>query len=251
MSQYRLGLVSVSFRGHTPNEILEAVRTAGLDCIEWGSDIHAPCKDLACLYEIADLQKQYGVLCSSYGTYFKFGKTPIEELIDYITAAKILGTKILRVWCGRKSGANMTAEERAQLVAECHAAAKAAAQNGVTLCLECHQGTFTEQIEDALFLMREINSPHFRMYWQPFKEKTAAENQAYAQAIAPYVEHLHVFNWQGENKLPLADAASDWRTYLNPFPAPRTLLLEFMPDDQIESLAVEANALRAIIGEAI
>ena len=31
---YRLGLVSVSFRKHTPEEIIKAVKSAALTCIE-------------------------------------------------------------------------------------------------------------------------------------------------------------------------------------------------------------------------
>ena len=103
LSDYTLGLVSISFRKHTPEEIIQAVKAAGLSCIEWGSDVHAPCRDTERLHEIARLQGEYGITCSSYGTYFKFGKTPLEELTDYITAAKILGADVLRLWCGQKS----------------------------------------------------------------------------------------------------------------------------------------------------
>ena len=251
MSQYSLGLVSVSFRGHTPTEILEATRAAGLSCIEWGSDVHAPQNNPDRLLEIAALQQEYGIRCSSYGSYFKFGKTPLGELEDHIRAAKILGTDVLRLWCGRKSGAEMTDAERAQLIAECCEAALIAEKNGVTLCMECHQKTFTERLEDALYLMKAVDSKHFRMYWQPFCERSTDENLAYAQAIAPYAEHLHVFHWKGEKKLPLVDATEDWRAYLKCFSSPRTLLLEFMPDDRIETLSTEADALRAIIGEQI
>ena len=95
--KYRLGLVSVSFRRHSPMEILEAAKKAGVSCIEWVSDVHAPCYDTALLYEIAEMQKEYGVECSSYGTYFRLGETPIDELKDYIRAARILGTDILRL----------------------------------------------------------------------------------------------------------------------------------------------------------
>ena len=56
-NKYNLGLVSVSFRRHSPKEILEAVRASGLSCIEWGSDVHAPCRDIARLREIVALQK--------------------------------------------------------------------------------------------------------------------------------------------------------------------------------------------------
>lgn len=245
---YKLGLVSVSFRDRTPEDILKEMQRAGLSCIEWGSDVHAPCTDRARLREIAALQAQYGIRCASYGTYFRFGKTPIAELEDYIAAAGILGTDILRLWCGTKSGAEMTDEEKSALLAECRAAAEIAAREGVTLCMECHKKTFTERPSDAIRLMEQVDSPHFRMYWQPFQWQTVSENVENAKKIAPFTTHIHVFNWRGEDKLPLADAVPEWLMYLQPFSTPRTLLLEFMPDGRLESLCREADALRSIIG---
>ena len=98
--------------------------------------------------------------------------------------------------------------------------------------------------------MKEIDSPHFRMYWQPFQWLSVEENLRYAQAIAPYTEYLHVFNWKGEDMLPLDCGVEEWRAYLEAFSAPRILLLEFMPDGRIESLSAEAEALRRIVGGA-
>lgn len=247
-SKYQLGLVSVSFRQHSPKEILEVTRSAGLSCIEWGSDVHAPCRDIERLREIAVLQKEYGIVCSSYGTYFRLGETPIEELETYIQAAKILGTDLLRLWCGVKSEKDMTKEERNALWDICRMAAKIAEANGVTLCLECHKGTFTESPDDAVWLMETVNSPHFRMYWQPFQWQNVDENIINAKKIAPYAEHIHVFNWRGKEKLPLGEAVEEWQSYLKQFAKPRTLLLEFMPDNETSTLSREADALRAIIG---
>ena len=246
---YRLGLVSVSFRDHTPEEILTAMKDVGLSCIEWGSDVHAPCHDRERISAIAELQGRYGIACSSYGTYFRLGETPIAELADYIAAAKMLGTDILRLWCGKKSGANMTAEERADLLDQCRRAAEIAETYGVTLCMECHRHTFTEHPNDAVWLMQSVDSPHFRMYWQPFQWLTAEESMEIAKKIAPYAEHIHVFNWKDKKRLPLKDAADEWREFLSAFPTPRTLLLEFMPDDRLETLAVEAAALKEIAGD--
>ncbi len=248
MSDYRLGLVSVSFRKHSPEEILKAVKGAGLTCIEWGSDVHAPCRDAERLGEIVDLQREYGIACSSYGTYFRLGQTPMEELTDYIAAAKMLGTNILRLWCGTKSGDSMTQEERAHLFAQCRRAAEIAEQNRMILCMECHHGTFTQRPEDAVALMRAVHSPHFRMYWQPFQWLDSTGSLAVARAVAPYVEHVHVFNWRGGERFSLGSGLEDWRSYLAVLPSPRTLLLEFMPDDRMEALATEASFLRAIIG---
>ncbi len=248
---YRLGLVSVSFREHTPEEILQAMQDAGLTCIEWGSDVHAPCKDTEHISAIAELQKKYGITCSSYGTYFRLGETPLAELPAYIIAAKMLGTDVLRLWCGKKSGANMTVEERESLLDQCRRAAEIAKEYGVILCMECHQHTFTENPDDAVELMRTVNSPHFRMYWQPFQWLTAAESMAIAKRIAPYAEHIHVFNWKGNDRFPLGDAVEEWRAYLTAFSTPRTLLLEFMPDDNLASLKKEAESLKEIAGETV
>lgn len=249
--QYKLGLVSVSFRQHSPKEILEAAKHAGLSCIEWGSDVHAPCNDQKRLTEIAALQKQYGIECASYGTYFRLGETPTQELEQYMDAAKILGTDILRLWCGGKSGKDMTHEERSDFLSLCRQAAEIAEAAGVTLCMECHKKTFTEKPDDAVWLMNGVSSPNFRMYWQPFQWESSEQNVENAKKISPYAEHIHVFNWKGREKLPLYHAVAEWRSYLNQFSTPRTLLLEFMPNGQIEELAGETTALKTIAGEMV
>ena len=247
MKEYELGLVSVSFRKHSPEEILRAVKYAGLSCVEWGSDVHAPARNTEVLYRIADLQKVYGIKCSSYGTYFRLGHTPLTELPDYIKAAEILGTSVLRLWCGDKNGADMTECEKTLLIDECRGAAEIAEKYGVTLCMECHMRSFTERAEDTVTLMQAVNSSRFRMYWQPFQWLDTKGSLEVARTISPYVQHIHVFNWKDNGKFPLAEAVEDWKRYLSAFSAPRTLLLEFMPDDRIESLPAEADALRSII----
>ena len=244
--KHNIGLVSISFRKHEPREILEAMRRAGLSYIEWGSDIHAPYNDKERLEELVLLQNEYGIKCSSYGTYFKLGITPLEELKGYIDAAKTLGTRILRLWCGNKSGAVLTDAEKAELIETCRSAAAIAEENDVLLCMECHRNTLTEQLEDTLALMRAVNSPNFRMYWQPFQWLEPSQSMEIARAIAPYVEHIHVFNWKGTERFPLSLAVDVWRKYMEIFDSRHTLLLEFMPDDQLGSLTVEADALKRI-----
>ena len=140
----------------------------------------------------------------------------------------------------------MSAAERATLLDECRYAATLAEREGVILSMECHKSTMTERPEDALALMEAVDSPHFRMYWQPFQWQGEAEHLAYARALAPYVTHLHVFHWRGTGRYPLADAVPAWRSYLKTLGGERTLLLEFMPDDALATLPAEADALRRI-----
>lgn len=241
--KYELGLVSVSFREHTPDEILTAMQACGLSCIEWGSDVHCPPEAAE---KIAALQEKYGVSCCSYGTYFRLGVTAMEELPDYIAAAKILGTNILRLWCGNKNSQDYTEGEKAALFAACRQAAAIAENSGVILCMECHSNTYTNTKEAALELMQMVDSECFRMYWQPNQYRSDAENMEYARLLAPYIVHLHIFNWKGKEKNPLREAKDIWRAYLSCFAEGKTLLLEFMPDGNIESLRRETAALREI-----
>ena len=173
----------------------------------------------------------------------------MEALESYIEAAKILGTDILRLWCGNKSGAAMTTREREDLLCECRRAAAIAKSYDVKLCMECHKNTFTENSQDAVWLMQSVNSPNFCMYWQPFQWQDTKQNLENARTIAPYARHIHVFHWQNSQKLPLSNAIEEWCGYLKQFTKPRTLLLEFMPDDRIESLLSESCSLKTIIGE--
>lgn len=243
---FDVGLVSVSFRKFSPTHIVELCSKNDLRYIEWGSDIHAPCSDTERLKEIVDLQKENGIKCSSYGTYFRIGVNDCSELYSYIKAAHLLGTDILRLWCGEKNYEDMSEDERAFIISESQKAAIIAENEGVTLCMECHNKTFTNCLDGALELMKTVNSPNFQMYWQPNQYRSEDINLEYARAIAEYTKVIHVFNWEGKNKYPLSEAGDIWKKYLSCFDGSQKLLLEFMPDGEPESLAAEAEALRQI-----
>lgn len=243
---FESGLVSVSFRSLEPKQIVKLCKENGLSFVEWGSDVHAPCSDSARIDEIIELQKKYDIKCSSYGTYFKIGVNDVSELNAYIEAASALGTNILRLWCGDKNYTDMTAEEREHIISESRKAAKITEARGVTLCMECHNKTFTNCLEGALELMQSVNSTCFQMYWQPNQFRTLEENLEYAKKIAKFVKVIHVFNWEGKNKYPLAEAIDIWQRYLSFFDGSQKLLLEFMPDGSPDSLGAETEALDKI-----
>jgi len=91
--------------------------------------------------------------------------------------------------------------------------------------------------------MHYVDSPHFLMYWQANQNESLEYNLGYAKLIAPYTVNLHVFNVKGTVRNSLADAKDEWCKYLEIFGGDRALLLEFMPDNKIESLEAEAKAL--------
>lgn len=242
------GLVSVSFRSLSFEEIIRIAKEAGLQAIEWGSDVHAPYRDTERLDAIREAGEKAGVACCSYGTYFRLGVTPMAELPGYIAAAKRLGTDILRLWCGDKSTSLYTEDEKQALFAVCRQAAQIAEEENVILCMECHPNTLTEDLCGALELMKAVDSPRFRMYWQPNQHRTEEEKIEYAKTIAPYTYHLHVYNWRGAEAFPLREGIGQWKRYLENFKGDRMLLLEFMPHHLPEELSEEAAALREITG---
>lgn len=247
---FRSGLVSVSFRGNTTSEIIKAAAEAGLSCIEWGSDIHAKNDDTDGLKKIRKECAENGIDCCSYGTYFRIGQNDDSEILPYINAAKILGTDVLRVWCGTKSAAEYSCGEKKSLFDQCVRLDRTARRENVKLCLECHHNTFTDTADEAVRLIESVGSQNFRMYWQPNQYKTEEENIEYAGKIAFAVETVHVFNWKGDEKYPLADAAKLWIRYLSFF-KDLPVLLEFMPDGKLGTLFSEAKTLKKITGELI
>lgn len=248
MKNFSLGLCSVSFRQNTPLEIIAGAKNAGLNCIEWGSDIHAPCNNIEALKNITVLQKKYDIFCSSYGTYFYIMRDKTEDIINYINAAKILGTNILRLWCGEKGSSQFTESEKLQLFAECKKLAEIAQNEGVILCMECHAGTFTDTAESSIELIENVNSPNFKMYWQPYIKLSDSENEETAKILSPYTENIHVFYWVDKKPQNLSKGIDVWKKYLANFSGKRSLLLEFMPDGKIESLKTETQTLKSIVG---
>lgn len=247
MQRFKKGLISVSFRKNTAEDIVKAAAENGLKYIEWGSDVHARYDDFKAIENIAKLQEKYAVKCSSYGTYFRIGENDDSELLCYISAAKMLGTNVLRVWCGNKKAAEYTESKKQDFLAECKKIADIAEKNNVLICAETHHHTYTETKEGALELMRKIESPSFKMYWQPNQYRSEDENIEYIKLLNPYITHIHVFNWKGEKRFKLIEALDEWRTYLSCIEGEHILFLEFMPNDRIDELKQETMALNTIL----
>ena len=243
----KLGLCSISFRSLEPLQIIKLCKDAGLDCIEWGSDVHAKPDDKEGLENIVKLSKQYGINCSSYGTYFRIGTDNTEDIHEYISAAKMLGTDILRLWCGNKGSADYSEKELEDVYKQCKELSKIAEKENVYLCLECHIKTLTDNKESAKALVEYVGSKHFGMYFQPNQFENDDTNIAYCKWAEPYTKCVHVFNWEQKEKYPLADAKEIWQTYFE-IMGDKTYLLEFMPDGEPSSLSREAKSLFEIAG---
>ncbi len=253
---FKTGIVSVTFRKLSIDEILRLCVQNHLPCIEVGSDVHAPKEKLAECRRIAELANTLGVEIVSYGTYYKLGQLPCgeakEELRAYIAAAKTLGTRNLRLWAGTKNRELCTFAEIADLVGEAKYCAKAAAAEGMTVSFEFHGGTLTNTPEGALALIESLDEPNASLYWQPNQSKDVDFNCEGLKLVLPYVSSVHTFAWDARSgpciRYPLAEHESDWSRYLELLASSgreHTLLLEFVKDDSVEQLVSDAAAVNA------
>ncbi len=246
----KFGVCSVSFRPLSAGDVLSAARDAGLSCIEWGGDVHAPPSlGLDALRALGRATRDAGLAVASYGSYYRLGVSDHAELPGVLAAAKALGAPIVRVWAGGRGSAETSREEREAVHAAAREAVALAAREGLCISLECHQGTLTDDPEAALSLLAECPGESFGTHWQPNQFHDEAWNLAYASAVTVRVKAVHVFNWSlsSEGKIvrhPLADGAEPWRRYLALLPAAAPRFLEFVPGDDPAVLGREASALR-------
>ncbi len=241
------GVCSISFRNRSVSEIIAAVKAVGLDGIEWGSDVHVKPGDPALARQVRAQMDDAGLRTLSYGTYFGLEELELANFREYLDTAALLGTDTLRIWPPKKHQRELTAIQYNIYIEFARTVATMAKAMGMTLGLERHPGMLTERAEDALQFLADVGMDNLRMYWQPVQFADPQTNLESARQLASKVDRVHVFHWQGENRYPLAQGMAEWKTYIPALKDTATAyLLEFMPDDRLETLAAEAQALKAI-----
>lgn len=246
----RAGLCSVTFRELTVADVIAHAGQAGLDAIEWGTDVHVPLDDLDAAKRTGDLTRDAGLVVASLGSYFRC--TPSEDIDGLLAAASAIGAPRVRVWAGRAGSADVSPAERAQTTAILRESALRAEDYGVELAVEFHGVTLTDTGESARRLLEEVASDNVSSYWQPSKGLSDAAAFAELEAVAPWVSAVHVFSWwPNSERLPLDGRSDLWRQavpFLQTLPRVTDALLEFVPDDDPAVLPREAETLRRWLG---
>lgn len=245
------GLVSVSFRQKTPLEIVRLCEKAKLTAIEWGGDIHVPPMG-GNAGEIRRMTADYGMKISSYGSYYRVTQ-PMDQLIACLDTAKELETDVVRIWCGVK-GSKEAQSERSAIVDSLLACCEEAEKLNLTLSLEYHGNTLTDDRGSVQQLLKETESvtDSLKFYWQPRFDWTQEECLASLDDIRSRLNHLHLFTWLFEGKsitrLPLEKGEALWTNVLSSFKDDHYALMEFVENDSDEALLRDAAVLHRWIG---
>ncbi len=245
----KTGIVSISFRTYSKEEILSAAKDAGLDSVEWGGDVHVPHGDINEAKAAKELSKNYGISMPEYGSYYIIGKSEPELFEKVLDSAKILGTKIIRVWPGQGMPSDsLSCEQYEALVADAKRICNMA--NDFTVALECHPGSMTDEYHHALQFISDVGCENLKMFWQPNQHRPLNYNLDSIKALMPYIVSVHVFSWKRNEHLPLSAGANEWEKYIELLSEKDlNYMLEFMHDGKIETLKETAEVLHSWLAQ--
>ena len=241
--EIKSGIVSISFRKYSKEEIISASKEAGLSLIEWGGDVHVPHGNTEEAKKALALTESFGMKVAEYGSYYIIGQSE-ESLFDAVLeSAKTLGTGIIRVWPGmNKSSDSISNAEYDKYVAD--AKRICALAKDFTIALECHPNSLTDEYHTALQFLKDVDCQNLKMMWQPNQYRPIEYNLDAIKALLPYIVSVHVFSWSRKTRLPLSAKENDWKRYVELLkPMNPNFMLEFMHDDKIETLEETAKTL--------
>lgn len=249
------GLVSVTFRQLSPEEIVALAVTAGLQGIEWGGDLHVPHADEGRGRLVGEMTRAAGLKVSAYGSYFRAGHSEQEGLLfsQVLATALALEAPVIRIWAGTRGSAESDEAHRDWVVRDCRRAAGLAADAGIRVALEYHGGTLTDEVESARQLLECANHPNLRSLWQPRNGATAERRLQELEILRPWLEHVHVFHWAPDGaRLALEPGAEFWKPSLAKIGEIRPdcpVLMEFVEGNEPEALLRDAATLRSWLQE--
>ncbi|MBP2474186.1 sugar phosphate isomerase/epimerase [Crossiella equi] len=244
------GLVSVTFRQLSAEEVVRLVEQAGLTAVEWGGDVHVPAGDLAAAATTRERMAAAGLTTAAYGSYYRAGFSDPGEWEPVVRTAAELGAPLVRVWANKVGSAEAGPERRAETVHALRKAADSAAEHGIRIALEYHANTLTDTLTSATALLAEVDRDEVVPYWQPRGGQDLYSALAEVHALMPELVTAHVFSWGPggfRDRLPLADRADLWRPVLAELAsdgADRYALVEFVPDDSPTVFLRDAATLR-------
>jgi sugar phosphate isomerase/epimerase len=257
MTSFRPGLCSVTFRRLAPRTIVRLAAECGIEGIEWAGDVHVPPGQLDFARHVRRLTEDAGLSVISYGSYIA---PPSDDETAFATAletAQALGAPNIRIWPGSRNRDSVTysQQEREHAASLIRRMARLADSASVTIGLEYHPNSLTDDLDSAQKLTAEIDDPNVFLYWQPRPALPLDEALNELRAVGPDISHVHVFAWDSEKtRYPLSDQQAYWGRILaeapeTRWPGDRFAMLEFVRDDSPEQFRIDATVFRQMLEE--
>lgn len=248
------GLCSITFRQHSIDDIIRLCKEAGVDGIEWGSDVHVLPGNIELAKSVKAKTEAAGLRTCSYGSYYRCTDES-GSISEHLETADALEAPAIRVWAGDRGSDCVDQNYRDEIAERLRRMIIAAKELNITVALEYHGDTLTDTQASAHQLLNEVNLPDLKLYWQPRTGGDFETDLVELNAALPHLSHVHCFHWgKGgwKDRYPLLDGTQDWAAYLDlirkaPSDGDRYIILEFIKDDSPQQFIEDAQVLRSLI----
>lgn len=253
---FKSGLLSVTFRGKTPEAILALAAESGLQSIEWGGDKHLPAGDTAAAERLGRQTREAGLEVSAYGSYYKFedidpsSETGGPSPFAVLDTAEALGTDMIRIWPGSLGSEEAPETWRQRLVERTRELAALAARRSLSLGFEFHDNSLTDTAVSTARLLDDVGSPNVSTFWQTNRGVSREVHLDSLRLLRERVSNIHCHHLVAHRQPPfelLEHGESEWIPFLRLLSRrdqPRFVSIEFVRDGSEESFRRDAATLR-------
>lgn len=249
------GLVSVTFRKKTANEIISLCKKVGFKGVEWGENAHVFPGDTKSSSELASICAGEGLQIAAYGSYYRLGQN--MDFLPTLDSAEALGAPLIRIWAGNIPSSEVDEKLFDELAEEASKISDLAAVRGIKVAMEWHKNSLTDTNESACKFLTRVNNSNLYCLWQPTQALGIPERCAGLSFLAkpdavPFgvrLLNLHAYYWDAQGRRPLKEGINDWNQYLSCLSenkGERFILLEFVKDDSEEQFFEDATVLKEI-----
>lgn len=249
------GLVSVTFKHKSCEDVIQYAQMADLKAIEWHGENHVPHGDLETARRIRQSTLDAGLSVAAYGSYYVVGKSESMGLpfVKVLETAEALGAPMIRVWAGDKNPDETPDQIRKQILEETCRIADLATEKNIKVIFEFHKGTLTQTGESCAALLNDLDHSNIGTYWQPLAGVDVLSNLDHLRCVLPWLVGLHVFHWgpTDYDRHALAQGESDWAEYLavaGQRSGNLNVLIEFVKENSAEQLREDAITLHRLLG---
>ena len=250
---FKSGLVSVTFRNLSVDEIVTKVKECGLSGIEWGSDVHVKPGDIETAKRVKKLCDDAEIEVFAYGSYYKAGENenPYADFKPVLDTAVALGAPSIRVWAGTKWSWRADEAYVERVINDTRIICDMAAEYNIDICYEYHGWSLTDTRFSAVDTKKLVDRENLKLYWQPNFTLSTEDNLLAVQMVLPYLDNVHVFYWDCcEGKFPLSDGRELWTRFTDIIKRDgknHNFMLEFVKDGSLEQLRDDAKTLNELL----
>lgn len=253
----RFGLCTISAGETSVKSVLDTAANVGVEGVEiWGKEPHVGDGSRSVCRDISERAENRGLDIPVYGSYLRPGTDSFDEAFrEELDVANWLGADMIRVWAGRRAYEDADEQYWRGVVDDLSRLADAAADRGIGVTVERHEGTVTDTSEGAAALIREVDHDNCQLNWQPPFSLPAEDVLADAERLAPISNNMHVQavpQLDTEERCLLEDAYFDLEAILLAFDSQGFdgfVEIEFVTDrfEYEQALRRDLNYLQSIV----